>query len=210
MLCLLPSARAAEQSPPDPKRPVAVLVLDVEDNGLQLAGVQDGVRFDIDNTGKKVPIGWTAAGSDDGFVVLAPGPAGITSGSQLLGNGWLLPSGSRVFSVDLAILAAKGIAMDAMGRITGEFPNDMPAAIRQEDEVFSRLRLWVDRNHNGISEASELSTFASVGITRIHALFTNGRDTDKFGNVLGPSGSFALERQGVSFRRVMRAVQFGK
>ncbi len=50
------------------------------------------------------------------------------------------------------------------------------------DAVFSRLRIWVDGNHNGISEPSELLTLVQSGIRWIGLNYTESSFTDKFGN----------------------------
>jgi trimeric autotransporter adhesin len=48
--------------------------------------------------------------------------------------------------------------------------------------VFSQLVVWVDANHNGISEAGELKSLASVGIQAIHLEVHQSRRTDEYGN----------------------------
>jgi hypothetical protein len=39
--------------------------------------------------------------------------------------------------------------------------------IDNQDAIFGRLLLWVDRNHNGISEPGELHSLSELGISRI-------------------------------------------
>lgn len=39
--------------------------------------------------------------------------------------------------------------------------------IDQRDSVFSQLRVWVDRNHNGFSEPGELLTMQQAGVQSI-------------------------------------------
>jgi hypothetical protein len=50
------------------------------------------------------------------------------------------------------------------------------------DSIFSSLRIWVDRNHNGISEPDELHTLSSVGIESIDLHFYESRRVDEYGN----------------------------
>jgi hypothetical protein len=65
------------------------------------------------------------------------------------------------------------------------------AVIDERDAVFSRLLLWCDRNHNGVSEPDELTPVAQSGLRAIRTdVKTSGR-TDRFGN------QFRLRAKGV-------------
>jgi hypothetical protein len=54
--------------------------------------------------------------------------------------------------------------------------------ITSADAVFSRLRLWQDRNHNGVSEHDELMSLSSIGLAEIDLDFKLSNRIDQFGN----------------------------
>ena len=54
--------------------------------------------------------------------------------------------------------------------------------IDSRDAVFANLRLWQDRNHNGISESDELYTLADLNVTAFELEFKESKRVDQFGN----------------------------
>lgn len=197
---------APSQSPTPQNKPVSVLVLDFAGDGFQLTDAAHGVMFDIEGTGTPVRIGWLLASGDDAFIVVNWRRGEVLSGRDLLGNGIRLPDGNRVSDAGRALLAIQGTPMDAQGRLLGPVPKS--AALTPEDSVFSELRIWRDRNHNGRAEPVELSSLHEAGLLRIPSLFQNARTVDAFGNILGTRGSFLVDSRGIGEMREMAAVQF--
>ena len=39
--------------------------------------------------------------------------------------------------------------------------------IDKEDDIYGQLLIWIDKNHNGVSEMTELSSLEEMGITSI-------------------------------------------
>lgn len=54
--------------------------------------------------------------------------------------------------------------------------------IQDPDAIVSRLRLWQDKNHNGISESDELHTLAALGLDSLDLDYRESNKTDVQGN----------------------------
>ena len=55
--------------------------------------------------------------------------------------------------------------------------------IHPGDAVYDRLLIWIDANHNGISESDELHTLSEVGISQISLTPQLSKRVDEFGNL---------------------------
>lgn len=122
------------------------VLISTRNDKFRLTSWQEGVYFDINADGLAERVAWTAAGTDDAFLVLdRNGNGHIDDATELFGNRTPQapsadPNGFRA----LARFDAVDMGGNGDRRITSE------------DAVFGDLQLWFDRNHNGLSEPREL------------------------------------------------------
>lgn len=62
------------------------------------------------------------------------------------------------------------------------FDTDMDDRITSLDDVWPRLLLWRDENHNGFSEEDELAAVSSSGIQALELKYHTAAREDRHGN----------------------------
>ena len=142
-----------------------VLVPTAQSQAYQLTSPSDGVQFDISGTGRLNQIAWTRPAEDLAFLAVdRNGDGKISSGRELFGN-FTVPGVTNGFAALAALTNHVGAPY-----------------VSADDPEFSKVLLWTDRNHNGISEPEELQPAGNV-IRRIGLIPVENNRRDGDGNL---------------------------
>mgnify|MGYP001792456528 CR=1 FL=1 len=118
-------------------------------------------------------IAWTEPEAPVAFLVLdRNGNGRADNGLELFGNYTAQPDGvSRNGFRALAVLDAK------------ENGGNEDGVIDSSDRQFESLRLWVDANHDGVCDLSELRTLRDAGLAAISLAYKREAKKDRHGNL---------------------------
>jgi hypothetical protein len=158
---------------------VSPLLFDRDGNGFHLTSVEDGVLFDIDADGVADRVAWTTTDSEDAWLAYdRNGNGTIDDGSELFGNhspAYADPALKELTAAN-GFEALRFMQMPDYGRAVAD------EAFDARDDAFTRLLLWIDRNHNGLSEPDELQPAASEGLVSIGLAYKERKRRDQHGN----------------------------
>jgi len=152
-------------SDPDANRNCATLdncsplVLDLNGDGIHTTSTDDPVLFDIDATGTPKLISWTNPETDEGLLwVDLNHDRLVNDGHELFGIATLLADGSPAADGFTALRAYDAPLWGGNG----------DGAITVADKIWGRLLLWVDANHDGVSQPQEVGPVQQYGVTALH------------------------------------------
>ena len=144
------SGYLTSESIPDP------LALDLDGNGISFTN--QSAYFDLDNNGFAERASWI--GKTDGLLALDKNNDGeIGDGSELFGDAMRKKDGT--------------LAKDGFDALT-DYDLNKDGKIDAADDVYSKLRVWVDANGDGITDDGELKTLAELGIKQLNLGNTAG------------------------------------
>lgn len=168
------------------------IVLDLNGDGLQTSA--EPVEFDLDADGDRDRMTWTNASSEEGFLWIdLDENHRVDNGAELFGTGTLLPTGAR---------AANGF--DALRVYDDPLQGgNGDGVLAPGDRMWGRLRLWVDRNHDGQSTHDEIATLAQMGVKALQLEFEEGASLDDAENDHRFRGHYLKQLSGPRSVRLM-------
>jgi hypothetical protein len=177
------------------------LAIDLDGDGIETVGIPTTgipILFDHDADGVKTGTGWLKG--DDAWLVLdRDGNGTIDSGRELFGVDTLI-SKYTVGGVPTQYIgnATDGFSalrdLDVGNGVSAPGPGGYDGIFDAKDVAFSQVRLWRDLNQDGISQANELSSLASAGITAINLTPTASTTNLGYGNSV--TGTASVVRNG--------------
>jgi hypothetical protein len=174
------------------------ILIDTAGDGFRLTSAEAGVEFDLDADGNPSErVAWTEADSDDGWLVLdRNGNGQIDSGAELFG------SKTPAYADAPEPRTANGF--DALFMIEGPtYGGGVPdGMIDARDAIYSRLRVWLDINHNGSADPGELHSLSSLGIVSLGTSYKKVGRRDQHGNEFSLAGEMTVrDAHGVLVKR---------
>lgn len=148
------------------------IIIDLRGQEFELTSAAGGVMFDMNRDGIAERLAWTPAGVAEAFLALDRNGDGlINDGGELFGNFTdQPPSTEKNGFLALTVFDRANQGGNGDGQIT------------QSDGVFSTLLLWVDHNHDGVSQRRELRRLAEHGVAGLSLDYRESRRTDEHGN----------------------------
>lgn len=148
------------------------IILDLDGDGVEMKSIKKSkASFDMNSDGIADDTGWTGTG--DGFLVIDRNNDGkITHASELS-----FAVEDKDAKSDLEALA--------------ELDSNGDRVIDAKDARFKELKVWVDADSDGVTDAGELKTLEEAGVTAIGLSGRNLEGTAKVGdNVLISTSTF--------------------
>jgi hypothetical protein len=140
--------------------------------GFHFTDIGHGVKFRVLSDGPLLQMSWPDPKSLNGWLALDRNGNGmIDDFGELFGNMTRQPpSGNPNGYIALAVFDDPANGGNGNGKID------------PGDSVYDRLRIWIDSNHNGVSEPEELHSLRDLGVFQISLDYKLSNYEDGNGN----------------------------
>lgn len=166
----------------------SAVVVNVGQGGWDLSGLADPVTFDLGPLGGRQTIAWTARGSDLAFLALDRNGNGvIDDGSELFGTATPTAMGNPARNGFVAL---------------AEFDANLDAQIDEADPIWPSLLLWLDVDHDAVSQSDELFAVAASSVTTIEIPHRWKLRREKNGSYFAYEGNARLGSTRQSMREI--------
>ena len=163
------------------------VVLDLDGDGVELIALEDSTAFyDIHGTGFRHHLSWV--GADDGILAYDADDDGRISERGEI---------SFVDYVDGARTDLEGLR---------HFDTNDDNQLTSADDEWSKFRVWLDLDGDGVSDPGELRTLDQAGIRSISLVASGGVETRADGTKILGRGAYTVEDGGSSVTRALADV----
>lgn len=143
------------------------ILINMENGPWSLVGAAERVHFDMDADGEAEPLSWTSGSSALAFLVLdRDGNGTIDNGTELFGNA-TPTAGGRAANGFVALL---------------EYDANGDGVIDRADAIWNSLQLWTDRNHDAVSQPTELQPLTGSPLVALSLRYHWTAREDQHGN----------------------------
>jgi hypothetical protein len=157
----------AKHNPPLP----TPIIIDIGGDGYHLSLLKDGVPFNFYGDGMRLT-SWPEMGALNAFLVLPDENGMVPTAKQMFGNQAGFPNGF----LQLA-----------------QYDGNGDGQINAQDQIWSILRVWVDANHDGISQPGELHTLDEYHFDSFLLKYKRTPYVDENGNAFGLKGTLIVD-----------------
>ena len=133
---------------------VTPIVIDMDGDGAEFDGIEEGIAFDVDNDGEAEQVAW--ADEDDGVLVFDSNDNGVVDG---------------IDEIALSRYSDDPNATDLDGLRT--FDSNGDNMLDANDEEYDSFLVWQDQDGDGAVGEGELHTLADLGIDGLALISDN-------------------------------------
>jgi hypothetical protein len=150
------------------------LLIDTDGSGYHLTSAKDGILWDFYGNGRPIQMSWTERGSTNGWLAIdLDGNGKIDSARELFGDiSYHVPPPRGCNEPDCHNGFNSLMYYDSNG----------DGVIDKKDRDWPKLLVWIDSNHDGVSQPEELHHLDEVGIHSISLKWEKSSKIDEYGN----------------------------